>query len=306
MDILNKFDKGKVTIGYKGFDKNLQCKDFQYEMGKLYEVEEPSEPFERGFRFYKTLADCVHFYDPEEGCRYCEVIALGEVVSHKILIGNIHATNSIYIARELSAEEVRYLLNIGHSNIGEGNCGSDNVGNGNHGWNNIGDNNIGSCNRGDKNLGDTNQGSYNFGDSNIGDKNCGYSNRGNFNWGKNNIGDYNCGKSNKGNYNIGSLNKGDNCIGVFNSDGAEVYAFDKPSGLTLRQWRMDYGNLLDEFILDDSEYNSAAWGTLSEARKKRIFSLPNFNIDIFQSFLGIDVTEEYNIYLAQQSERYKE
>lgn len=33
---------------YKGFDKNLKCRDFQYEIGKEYE-EDSAELCERGF-----------------------------------------------------------------------------------------------------------------------------------------------------------------------------------------------------------------------------------------------------------------
>lgn len=34
---------------YKGFDKNLKCRDFQYEIGKEYEMEERSRCVAEGF-----------------------------------------------------------------------------------------------------------------------------------------------------------------------------------------------------------------------------------------------------------------
>ena len=56
---------------YKGFDKNLKCRDFQYEIGKTY-TEDKVELCEVGFHACEHPLDCLNYYDPGES-RYCEV-----------------------------------------------------------------------------------------------------------------------------------------------------------------------------------------------------------------------------------------
>ena len=48
---------------YKGFDKNLRCRDFQYEVGKEYETER-AELCEAGFHACENPLDCLNYYDP--------------------------------------------------------------------------------------------------------------------------------------------------------------------------------------------------------------------------------------------------
>ena len=56
---------------YKGFDKNLKCRDFQYEVGKTY-TEDKAELCVVGFHACEHPLDCLNYYDPGES-RYCEV-----------------------------------------------------------------------------------------------------------------------------------------------------------------------------------------------------------------------------------------
>ena len=56
---------------YKGFDKNLKCRDFQYEIGKTY-TEDKAELCEAGFHACEHPLDCLNYYEPGES-RYCEV-----------------------------------------------------------------------------------------------------------------------------------------------------------------------------------------------------------------------------------------
>ncbi len=56
---------------YKGFDKDLKCRDFQFEIGKSYE--EPSaELCKNGFHACENPLDCFGYYEPANS-RYCEV-----------------------------------------------------------------------------------------------------------------------------------------------------------------------------------------------------------------------------------------
>ena len=66
--------------GYKGFNKNLQCRGFQYETGKEYEEKEAIKACYNGFHFCENPFDVFSYYPPSDGNwenRYCEVEASG-------------------------------------------------------------------------------------------------------------------------------------------------------------------------------------------------------------------------------------
>ena len=56
---------------YKGFDKDLKCRGFQYEVGKEYE-EENASLCKKGFRACENPLDTFRYYAPTDS-RYCEV-----------------------------------------------------------------------------------------------------------------------------------------------------------------------------------------------------------------------------------------
>ena len=93
---------------YKGFDKDLKCRGFQYEIGKEYELKEGEHPVacERGFHACPNPNDLFAFYSPSEGNRFCEVELSGEIddsESDKI------AASRIKIIKELTIFEVANL-----------------------------------------------------------------------------------------------------------------------------------------------------------------------------------------------------
>ena len=57
---------------YKGFDKDLKCRDFQYEIGKTYE-EPTAELCKKGFHACEYPLDVFGYYVPRDMSRYCEV-----------------------------------------------------------------------------------------------------------------------------------------------------------------------------------------------------------------------------------------
>ena len=57
---------------YKGFDKDLKCHDFQYEIGKTYE-EPTADLCKKGFHACEYPLDVFKYYAPGNMSRYCEV-----------------------------------------------------------------------------------------------------------------------------------------------------------------------------------------------------------------------------------------
>ena len=56
---------------YKGFDKNLKCRGFQYEVGREYE-EDKAELCRNGFHACENPIEVFNYYPPADS-RYCEV-----------------------------------------------------------------------------------------------------------------------------------------------------------------------------------------------------------------------------------------
>ena len=57
---------------YKGFDKNMQCRGFQFEEGKEYEEKEASL-CKKGFHVCENPLDTFRYYEPGKGSTYHEV-----------------------------------------------------------------------------------------------------------------------------------------------------------------------------------------------------------------------------------------
>ena len=59
--------------GSKGFDKNMKCREKQYEIGKT-EIEDSADLCNSGMHFCEYPLDCFAYYPPSDS-RYCEVDA---------------------------------------------------------------------------------------------------------------------------------------------------------------------------------------------------------------------------------------
>ena len=106
---------GEVIKAYKGFNKDMTCRDFRYEEGKEYE-EERAEACNCGFHACEHPLDCLGYYDPAHSV-YHEVEQSGEiskrsddtkVASTKIKIGaRVRIAGLVQAAIEYTKERVK-------------------------------------------------------------------------------------------------------------------------------------------------------------------------------------------------------
>ena len=77
--------------GFKGFDKDLKCRGFQYEVGKDYEQKGKILCCDNGFHFCEDPIDIFDYYYPNDS-RYCEVEGEGEIHrgTKKVAVSHIH------------------------------------------------------------------------------------------------------------------------------------------------------------------------------------------------------------------------
>jgi len=273
---------GKNIIAYKGFDKNLQCRKFQYEVGKEYKIDGDIALYQTGFHFCKRLQD-VHSYYNLKDSRICEVEAIGKVIDE----GEKSVTDHIKIIRELTREEILYLSNTGRDNTGLCNSGDRNSGDSNSGYSNSGDRNSGDRNSGDRNSGDSNSG-----DSNSGYSNSGYSNSGDSNSGDSNSGDF-C-----------SCN---NSAGLFMSERISYEAFNKSISesefnklINSEGYQLCFNFYLIKYRVrtvtgkfGDYRYMSyknswrVFWNKLTLKEKQAIKTMPHFDKVVFEEITGV-------------------
>ena len=296
-------------IGYKAFDMELKCRGFQFEVGKTYDTGIADEKLElcsnSVFYFCREIhrIEFVSDYNLSKS-RVCEVVAEGGVVSSD---DGKFGTNRIMILRELTREEIK---KYNDRNSGNRNSGDRNSGNRNSGNRNSGDLNSGNLNSGDRNSGDWNSGNWNSGDRNSGNWNSGDLNSGNLNSGNLNSGNRNSGDWNSGNWNSGYFNVDSPLVRIFGKEtDVKKEDIDFPSWLyfDLMQWVSHdtatdkekkkhkkeieiYGGFLK--TLTYKEAFRLAWSKAEFSERKKLFSLPNWNNEIFMQISGIDAEKE--------------
>ena len=79
-------EEKEIIRGYKGFDKNLKCRDFQYEIGKEYFTDK-AVACETGFHFCENPFEVLSYYSPCDDTgtlnRFCEVEGSGDLDKSK-------------------------------------------------------------------------------------------------------------------------------------------------------------------------------------------------------------------------------
>ena len=94
--------------GYKVFNLDWTCRDFKYEVGKTYEIDDYPILCERGFHFCTNPLDCFKYYNIWDDVRIAEIEALGEIKENCVpWTDSKRCTNKIKIVRELSLEKAK-------------------------------------------------------------------------------------------------------------------------------------------------------------------------------------------------------
>jgi hypothetical protein len=92
---------------YKGFDKNLKCRDFQYEIGKEYEMDGEIKVCNRGFHACESPFDVFDHYTMIDS-RFCEVEQDGNISKEDR--GTKICSSKIKIKAELKLDN---MINLG-------------------------------------------------------------------------------------------------------------------------------------------------------------------------------------------------
>lgn len=106
----------ETITGFKGFDKDLKCKGYQYEVGKEFEEKGKIEACSNGFHFCENPFDVLGYYPPttEKGSsRYCIVEGSGNIDRDgddtKVACSKLHISAEIGLKGIIEAG-VRFIL----------------------------------------------------------------------------------------------------------------------------------------------------------------------------------------------------
>lgn len=100
-------------LKYKGFNKNLQCNGFQYDIGKEYIEDKPISLCSRGFHACHKLSQTFSYYSNNSENRFCIVDIQGKMLSSDDKV----CTDKIKIVRELSISDISQIISIEESEM---------------------------------------------------------------------------------------------------------------------------------------------------------------------------------------------
>ena len=95
-------DTTQKIKGFKAFDKDLKCRDFQYEVGNKYTHEGEVKLCSSGFHFCENPLDIFNYYPPTS--RFCEVA--GQNVEGNNKGDSKKCSKSIEILKELKLSDL--------------------------------------------------------------------------------------------------------------------------------------------------------------------------------------------------------
>lgn len=96
--------KRKEIKGYKGFDRNLKCKGWQYKEGETSTFDGKIKVGCSGFHFYKSPTNVFDMYPPNELGRYAETNSKGKTAYNESY--DTYCTDKLEVVEELSVEDM--------------------------------------------------------------------------------------------------------------------------------------------------------------------------------------------------------
>lgn len=101
--------------GYKGTDKDMCCRGYQYALGKRYYMPEDAtiEECESGFHLCRDLTDVFDYYKVGDGNRYFKVKALvrkGDYETYGGVVRSYHGT--VKIRDKLAAKSIEFVSEL--------------------------------------------------------------------------------------------------------------------------------------------------------------------------------------------------
>ena len=249
--------------GYKVFNPDWTCRGFQYEVGKIFEMDIEPSCCDIGFHFCKKASDCFNYYSFDPRNKVAEVTALGLVDNSRD--GDKSCTNKIRIDRELTWHEVLDLVNSGKGCTGLCNSGD---------WNS-GNRNSGNRNSGDWNSGDWNKASFCLGCFNTTNQKLKFFDK-------------------ETDVTFEEWRRSDAYFLLCRIDDAPLewvwaYAMTDQEKEENPDWEINDGYLKKR---DTSKANLKWWKSLTDIEKMIIQKIPNFDADKFKLITGIDVNED--------------
>ncbi len=97
-------DNKNIIHSYKGFDKDLKCHGFAYEIGKDYEQDSSTLCCNNGFHACEFPLDVFNYYAPGGNSRYCAVTQSG--VTDKDGGDSKVASSKIHIETEIGLDGI--------------------------------------------------------------------------------------------------------------------------------------------------------------------------------------------------------
>jgi len=104
--------------GYKGTDKNMMCRDVQYELNKTFKYEGKISLCDSGFHFCKYLNDVFGYYDLLNGNRFFKVKALVKRAEYRSINNQIYSIYGYSISdSKMVAKEIILLKELDYKDL---------------------------------------------------------------------------------------------------------------------------------------------------------------------------------------------